>query len=307
MKSLLTFALLFVMSYQNVSAQSSPISVNVPADSITFAIIGDYGQNSKEEGQVAAMIKTWPVDFIITMGDNNYLLGSKSTIKKNIGKYYGDYIYNPDAPVSQRCTGKAAQDKVNRFFPCPGNHDNYSKGLKPYLDYFTLPGDEKNYTFTWGPVEFFSMNTGKDADIKCCDAPESKWLKDELSKSTSPFKFVYFHHPPYSPGEHGNATKMQWPYGQWGVDAVLCGHEQFNARIEDKATPKPIYIISGNAGNTHLYGCDVHPLDSTKYNVKCDHMNYGAIKVKATKTMTVFEYYVANDPSHPMDTYIIRK
>jgi hypothetical protein len=61
---------------------SLPILVNVPADSITFAIIGDYGQNSKEEGQVADMIKTWPVKFIITMGDNNYLLGSKHHQRK---------------------------------------------------------------------------------------------------------------------------------------------------------------------------------------------------------------------------------
>jgi tartrate-resistant acid phosphatase type 5 len=302
-----TTLLLFLSIAARYAYAQTPLSVNVPADSITFAVIGDYGQNSEEEGQVAAMVKTWGVDFIITTGDNNYTWGKRSTLKKNITKYYGDFIYNPDAPADLQCHGKAAQDKVNRFFPSPGNHDNYSKGMKPYLEYFTLPGDEKNYDFTWGPVEFFSMDTKKEADIDCCESPESKWLQGELAKSTAPFKFVYFHHPPYSPGEHGNATHMQWPYGKWGVDAVLCGHEHFYARIIDKTAEKPIYFICGSSGNTHLYGCNEHPLDSARFKVSCDHMHWGAMKVKATAHMVVFEYYIATEPERPIDTYIIRK
>ena len=300
--------MLFSAFFSTAFAQSTnPITVNVPADSITFAIIGDYGQNSPEEGEVAAMVKTWRVDFIITTGDNNYTLGSRKTIKKNIGKYYGDFIYNPDAPADLQCHGKAEQEKKNRFFPSPGNHDNYSKGMKPYLDYFTLPGDEKNYDFTWGPVEFFSIDTRKDADIKCCYDPETKWLQSELSKSTVPFKLVYFHHPPYSTGEHGSAVSMQWPYGKWGVDAVLTGHEHFYERVTDKTSEKPIYTTCGSSGNTHLYGCNVHPLDSTRFDVKCDDQHYGAMKVKATTHMVVFEYYIATQPERPIDTYIISK
>jgi hypothetical protein len=284
----------------------NPITVNTPADSITFAVIGDYGQDSKEEGEVAEMIKKWGVDFIITTGDNNYLLGQRKTIVKNIGKYYCDFIYNPDAPADLQCHGKAEQEKINRFFPCPGNHDNYTKGMKPYLDYFTLPGDEKNYNFTWGPVQFFSINTKKNANITS-QGKEAKWLQDGLAQSTVPFKFVYFHHPPYSSGEHGNATKMQWPYGKMGVDAVFNGHEHFYERVQDSTSEKPIYFTCGSSGNTHLYGCNVHPLDSGRFKVKCDDQHYGAMKVKATAHMVVFEYYIATLPDKPIDTYIIRK
>lgn len=298
--------LIFAFFILNSVAQT-PVSINTPADSITFAVIGDYGQNSEEEGQVAAMIKTWGVDFIITTGDNNYTLGSRKTLTKNIGKYYGDYIYNPDAPADLQCHGKAAQDKVNRFFPCPGNHDNYTAGMKPYLDYFTLPGDEKNYNFTWGPVAFFSINTGKDADIKCCDAPETKWLQSELAKSKSAFKLVYFHHPPFSTGEHGSSVNMQWPFGTWGIDAVLCGHEHFYERVTDRTSEKPIYITCGNSGNTHLYGCKVNPIDNNRFDVKCDDQHFGAVKVKATAHQIVFEYYIATLPDKPIDIYIIKK
>jgi hypothetical protein len=301
------FLMLTLLSRSALAQTATQISVNVPADSIVFAVIGDYGQNSPEEGEVAAMVKTWNVDFIITTGDNNYTLGSRKTIKKNIGKYYGDYIYNPDAPADLQCHGRAEKEKINRFFPSPGNHDNYTAGMKPYLDYFTLPGDEKNYSFTWGPVQFFSIDTRKDADIQCCGDPEPKWLQSGLAVSTAPFKLVYFHHPPFSTGEHGSAKSMQWPYGKWGVDAVLTGHEHFYERVTDLTSEKPIYITCGSSGNTHLYGCSVNPLDSARFKVKCDDQHYGAMKVKATAHMIVFEYYIATIPDRPIDTYIIRK
>jgi hypothetical protein len=308
MKKKISAFVFLMLSVCAAQAQSkNPISVNIPGDSITFVIVGDYGQDNDHEKDVADMIKKWSFDFIITMGDNNYFLGSKRTIKNHIGKYYGDYIYNPDAPRGQVCSGKAAQDKVNRFFPCPGNHDNYTKNAKPYFDYFTLPGDESNYEFNWGPVHFYSMNTGKEGDVPCCETTESKWLKTALEKTTEPFKFVYFHHPPYSPGSHGSATKMQWPFAQWGLDAVLCGHEHFYAHVHDKTTPRLEYIISGNGGNEKLYGCDAHPLDPSRFEVKCDSAHWGAMLVTVTKQMAVFKYYTVNDPAHATDTYIIRK
>lgn len=308
MKNLIISGLLLAgISLPSFAQKDSTITVNVPADSITFAIVGDFGENSKEEGAVADMIKAWPIDFIITMGDNNYFLGARKSLKKNIGKYYGDYIYNPDAPVMLRCDGKAARDKTNRFFPAPGNHDHYSRHMKPYYEYFTLPGDESNYTFTWGPVQFFSMNSGSDGRVDCCDSPESKWLKQGLATSTAPFKFIYFHHPPYSPGDHGSATHLQWPYAQWGASAVLAGHEHFYARIQDMTTPELLYLISGNGGNTKLYNCNANPLDSTRFKVKCDGKNFGAVKVKVNKDVAVFEYYITSDPSHPTDTYILHR
>src|ERR1700733_1367363 len=82
-----------------VIAAKSGNAVNVKADSIIFAVIGDYGRDTKQEDSVAKMVKGWNPDFIITVGDNNYSTGSAATIKTNIGKYYGDYIYNPDAPA----------------------------------------------------------------------------------------------------------------------------------------------------------------------------------------------------------------
>ncbi len=282
------------------------LEVHHAGDTASFALIGDYGQDSPKEGEVARMVQNWKPEFIVTVGDNNYPLGSAGTIKDNIGKHYCDYIYNPDAPLDRQCNGKAAQEKVNRFFPSPGNHDNYSAPqLKPYLDYFTLPGDERNYDFIWGPVHFFSLNTGTGGSV----SQESKdWLKEKLLQSGKAFKVVYFHHPPYSPGPHGSAGNMQLPYAEWGADAVLAGHEHFYARISDNASAKPAYVIIGNSGNENLYSCSANPLDPAKFTVNnCDNSHFGAIKVKATTTKLLFEYFTVDDLVHPKDVFEIVK
>lgn len=288
-----------------ISAANPP--VNHEQDSVVFAIIGDFGEDSPGEANVAAMVKGWKPEFIVTVGDNNYPLGSASTIVNNVGKHYGDFIYNPDAPADRVCTGKAAQEKVNRFFPSPGNHDNYAlPKLKPYKEYFTLPGDELNYDFTWGPVQFYSLNGGAGGVIK---QQARNWLKDKLAQSTKPFKLVYMHHPPYSPGPHGSATGTQLPYAQWGADAVLTGHEHFYVRVTDNTSPnKPLYLIIGNSGNENLYKCSANPLDPQRFTVNmCDNTRFGAIKVTATKNKMVFEYFTTDDPSAPRDVNVLTK
>ena len=280
--------------------------VHVQADSITFAVIGDYGRNTIQEDSVAKMVKSWKPDFIITMGDNNYLTGSAKTIKNNVGKYYGDYIYNPDAKPEWQCNGAAAQQKQNRFFPAPGNHDNYAPHLKPYLDYFTLPGDEHNYDFTWGPVHFYSINTKKTAIISST-SKEATWLHNTLLHDSSTFKIVYFHHPPYSGGEHGSSKNMRWPFKDWGVDAVLTGHEHFYAKATIKGETQPLYLICGNSGSNEHYPCNAHPLDKEKFDWLCDNIHFGAIKVTVTKHKAVFEYYAVEEPAAPLDVNVINK
>lgn len=287
-------------------AFSKPVSNS--GDTVMFAIIGDYGENSPSELKVANLVKSWNPEFIITTGDNNYPMGSATTIKANIADYFSDFIYNPDAPANMQCHGKAERDKVNRFFPSPGNHDNYSvPALGPYLSFFTLPGDEKNYDFEWGPVHFYSINSGKDGDKVCCTSDEAGWLSSIIPSNKKLFKFVYFHHPPFSPGQHGSSPKMQWPFTQWGVDAVICGHEHFYARIKDKTVSNPAYLICGSSGNEDLYPCNTHPLDANRFEVYCENTTHGAMKVKVTNTKAIFEYYSVTDSVHPVDVYTILK
>ena len=68
------------------------------------------------------LIDSLEVDFIITLGDNNYNDGAASTIDQNIGKYFNEYIY----PYFGTYSPGGNLDSVNRFFPSPGNHDHHN-------------------------------------------------------------------------------------------------------------------------------------------------------------------------------------
>src|SRR5262245_10651043 len=170
------------------------------APAIRFGVIGDYGQASTPEADVANQVKSWNPDFIITVGDNNYNTGSATTIDANIGQYYHDFIGN--------YTGSyGAGSPSNRFFPSLGNHDWQTRSgtpalPTPYLNYFTLPGNERYYTFSQGPVQFFAIDSGDDSgsgsdgfepDGFTSSSVQAMWLQNELAASTAVWKLVYFH------------------------------------------------------------------------------------------------------------------
>ncbi len=87
------------------------------------------------------------------------------------------------------------------FFPTLGNHDWYTNDAQPYLDYFTLPGNERYYDFVWGPVHFFALDSDEhEPDGVNAGSAQAAWLQQGLAASTSPWNIVYTHYPPYSSG-----------------------------------------------------------------------------------------------------------
>src|SRR3954469_2105899 len=86
------------------------LETKVAPASTQFAVIGDYGLAGTGEASVANLVKGWSPDVIITLGDNNYSVGSAATIDANVGQYYHDFIGNY---VGKYGSGSAA----NRFFP----------------------------------------------------------------------------------------------------------------------------------------------------------------------------------------------
>lgn len=107
-----------------------------PANGVTFAVLGDWGYSfSKTLGQddgpvdyVGYMVRSWHPDFILGLGDTNYLLGLTKEFDENTGKNYAPYMYpyvpqetyGNDYPTSIPGT---PPNTYNRFFGVPGNHD----------------------------------------------------------------------------------------------------------------------------------------------------------------------------------------
>jgi tartrate-resistant acid phosphatase type 5 len=277
-------------------------SLAVESDSITFAIIGDFGDGDQDEAMVAEMVKSWQPDFIITTGDNNYEEGKLNTISENISNFYSDYIYNYDAPVQYQCKGMAYETGVNRFFPTPGNHDaNNNDGLIPYYNYFTLPECERFYKFSWGPVTFFSINSVNE------NIPEQEvWLERQMITSVTPFNIVYSHVPPYSEGPHGNHEEMQLNFYAHGIDAVISGHDHIYSKIEKLSEPGLFYLING-LGGKNRHAIHVNPLPPEEFSVFSYNADFGAIKATASQNRLILQFYSVNLQSEPIDVITIEK
>ncbi len=257
-----------------------------------FVIIGDYGLSGPTEANLAALLTALTPDFVITTGDNNYPLGEAATIDENIGRYFHAFI----APYRGKFAGGAQE---NRFFPCLGNHDWYAPGAAPYLDYFSLPNNERYYQIVRGSVQLFALDSDPaEPDGTSKDSKQARWLEAELGAAVVPWRLVYFHHPPYSSGlVHGSTVAMRWPFAEWGASIVYSGHDHTYERLAAGGIP---YIVNGVGGND-LYGVgDPIPESLVRHeNVR------GLVLVTATATEFVSRFL--DERGQELDVLSLRK
>jgi hypothetical protein len=283
----------FIQEYTVLPEQKpvqQPLSTPETA-SISFAVIGDYGSGDKNAGAVADLVKSWKPNFIITVGDNNYPLGAADTIDQNVGQFYAEYI----APYIGNYGQGADQ---NAFFPTLGNHDWDSENAKPYLDYFTLPGNERYYDFRWGPVHFFAINGDwREPDGVGSSSAQAQWLKESLAASDAPWKVVYGHHPPYTSGYQGSVDWIRWPFKEWGADIYLAGHDHDYERLEVDGFP---YIVNGLGGGAIYQFEEPLPYSLVRYND-----GYGAILATANDNQITFQFITTS--GEIIDTFTMQK
>ncbi len=247
-------------------------------ESVRFAVIGDFGDAGPDEEAVADLVKSWAPDFITTTGDNNYFNGKAETIDENIGQYYHEFI----APY-EGAHGKGAD--VNRFFPALGGHDWRQPMAQPYIDYFTLPGNEYYYDVRWGPVHLFVLDSmDQQPDGNTSDSAQAFWLQESMTASDAPWKIVVSHRPPYSSGHHGPEEHMRWPFQEWGASAVLSGNDHNYERIMVDGLP---YFVNG-LGGARIYEFDGdEEMEGSAVKFNGDH---GAMLVEADDTTLRFQF-----------------
>lgn len=264
----------------------------------SFAVIGDFGldnykpktraqqeanaasvtgtdvaadRHNPHQAAVANLVSSWKPAFVVTTGDNNYPKGEAETIDDNIGKYYAAFIGNYRGRYG-------AGSKENRFFPVLGNHDWDAPKVrcKPYLDYFTLPGNERYYEFVRGPIHFFMLdNDGHEPDGVKIGSKQYDWFETAIKASRSPFQVVVAHHPPYSSGEHGGKKEADWNFAELGVDLMLSGHDHDYERIERDGI---VYVVNG-AGGANLRNFK-KPIDGSKVR---HHQKHGAMRIDISR------------------------
>ena len=280
------------------SGSSSGSTTGEPVDGpLTFAIIGDFGADGVTElglgatDDVADLVKSWDPDFVATVGDNNYPDGLAISIDHNIGKHYqeyiGDYVgaYGPGS-------------KENRFWPTLGNHDWESGNVQAHYDYFTLPGNERYYDVDFGLVHLFMVDSeSEEPDGATYDSVQGVWLQNAMAQSDACFKLVLFHRPPFSSGERGSSERMDWPFAEWGADAVLAGHDHAYERLTAHGLP---YFVNGLGGQLR-YQLEML-LENSEVFFNSD---WGAQRVTVTEADITFEFITISGDT--IDTFSIPK
>jgi hypothetical protein len=188
---------------------------------IKFGVIGDFGSGNDNEKKVRDMLDDYEVDFVTSVGDNCYI--AFTDCPGNLERNWGDLIDS------------------RRLLPTFGNHD----AEWDFYELFTLP---KYFGVAQEPVHMFFLNAYEGEFSP--DSQQGQWLKQELEKSDQPWQIVFLHPAPYSSGElHGSYELAQWPFAEWGADAVIAGHEHNYERLHIDGIP---YIVNG-AGGGPLY------------------------------------------------------
>lgn len=258
-----------------------------------FVVIGDYGWAGENEQRVAELVDWLEPDFVLTTGDNNYPFGSADTIDQNIGQYFSELIFPYHGAFASSAT-------ENRFFPALGNHDWETPGAAAYVAYFTLPGKERYYDVVRGSVHVFAIDSDpREPDGVDAASAQAAWLKRELAASTSPFNVVTMHHPPYSSGPHGSTPDMEWPYGEWGADLVMAGHDHGYERLEVDGLP---YVVSGLGGaSIYSFGLPVEG-SLVRYNDQ-----FGATVLDADDRQLRLSFFNTDQQLIDTTTYYVRR
>ena len=201
---------------------------------VRVLVIGDFGTGSKGQHDVAnaiaALHRSKPFSFGITVGDNFYEFGVSSIADKKWKTRWEEPYGKLGIP----------------FYPTLGNHDYYGD-VQSQLDYkspsnsWHLPA--RQYVLRSALVDLFALDT---TDPR---TEQYAWLDQVLSESKAHWKIVYGHHPIYSAGSHGDVKAMEQhllPIIRGRVALYVAGHDH------DLQYLKPVdgthLIVSGGGG-----------------------------------------------------------
>jgi hypothetical protein len=194
----------------------------------TFAVVGDFGSGNRNEEAVASLIESWHPDFVLTVGDNAYPLGSAALLDRVI---FGPY---------------AAVMRASAWFPALGNHDVKANGGKPELRAFHSLGAERWYRFTWGNATVVVLDS--ETSVRR-GSPQLRFARSAL-RSSSCLRFAAWHRPPWEPPNDRIAPYLRRNIvplvERNGVQVVFEGH--LHAYARSRPHRGVVYVAVGTGG-----------------------------------------------------------
>lgn len=227
------------MGHQNAQITNTTTPKSEQDLLLRFVSIADTGTGSKSQYAVARAMAKYhsqnPYDLVILAGDNIYNNGEIEKVGAVFERPYATLL-------------KAGV----KFQAALGNHDIRTLNGELQLKYpgFNMQG--RYYTFRRDRVQFFALDTNRNADWNS----QLAWLKQQLSQSDAVWKVVFAHHPVYASGVYGNnraLIKTLTPILQkYGVQLYINGHEHHYERT--RSINGTTYLICGGGAGTRPVG-----------------------------------------------------
>ncbi|MCP5110019.1 MAG: hypothetical protein GY953_04215, partial [bacterium] len=213
-----------------------------PDSPFTFAYYGDNKSGPHMHRRNALRIAAEKPNIVLQCGD----LVNRGTVYSQWSRLF----FTPAAPLISRTP----------IFPSLGNHE---RDADYYYQFLSLPSEhERFYSFDFGNAHFVVL----DSNPKNMHhgSEQLEWLIQDLQASNATWKFVSYHHPPFTSG--GNyytkrrleLKKLLPPiFEKYGVDIAFHGHDHNYERtvpIVSKDGIRPVtYIVNGNGGTPLRY------------------------------------------------------
>ncbi len=236
------------------------------ATRFTFAVVGDFGSGNHNEDAVASLIESWRPDFVLTVGDNAYPLGSAALLDRAV---FGPY---------------AAVMRASAWFPSLGNHDVKANRGRPELRAFHSPGAERWYRFTWGNAAVVVLDS--ETSVRP-GSPQLRFARRALAPRSC-FRFAAWHRPPWEPPNDRIAPGLRRAVvplvERNGVQVVFVGHLHAYARSRPHGGVAYVAVGTGGAPLDDDAG------DLTIPSARVVQGRFGALRVDVAGRTARFRY-----------------
>jgi len=214
----------------------------------TFAVFGDTRTQKQFHQAVVERVLALEPDFALHTGD---------LVAHGHSNHEWETFFEIEQPLMARVP----------LFPALGNHEANNP---LYRDLFYLPGNERWYSFDYGHAHFVCLQADNIADLSPT-GEQVRWLQADLAATDRPWKFAFFHVPPYSSlGEEEDEVQTRQALAstlsQYGVQVVFTGHHHnYQRLVVDGVTyvvtgggGAPLYTISEQDPQLVAYAADYH-------------------------------------------------
>jgi PKD repeat protein len=245
-----------------------------PARPTRILVLGDSGapwlMSLDVRDSYLAYAADRPADFWLMLGDNAYPGGTDEEYQAAVFDAFPTIL------------------RSSVLWPTQGNHDIvYAGPNNDYYDFFSFPtageaggvpsGADEYYSFDYANIHFICLDSqGSD---RSSTGPMLTWLQNDIAATTQDWVIAFFHHAPYSKGNHdsddpidsaGRMIDMRenaLPIMEAaGLDLVLTGHSHsyersfmIDGHYSFSSTLDGTMIVDGGDGSTVGDGAYIKP------------------------------------------------